>query len=120
MPEYGSTVLLVFILFSCVYKKHVRDWWWFRFGIISLLVHLATQELASFARSGGFVLGAVTFAPSLVFLLSSLSILAALGGLLMACLKHAQEDSEHLRCLKCGYILKGLSEPRCPECGKKI
>lgn len=26
----------------------------------------------------------------------------------------------HLRCLKCGYILKGLSEPRCPECGERI
>jgi hypothetical protein len=27
---------------------------------------------------------------------------------------------EPLRCLKCGYILKGLSEPRCPECGERI
>ena len=26
----------------------------------------------------------------------------------------------HLHCLKCGYILKGLSEPRCPECGQRI
>ncbi len=25
-----------------------------------------------------------------------------------------------LRCLHCGYILKGLTEPRCPECGTKI
>jgi hypothetical protein len=25
-----------------------------------------------------------------------------------------------LHCLKCGYILKGLSEPRCPECGERI
>ena len=24
------------------------------------------------------------------------------------------------RCGKCGYILKGISEPRCPECGKRI
>jgi hypothetical protein len=29
-------------------------------------------------------------------------------------------DTEYLRCLKCGYILKGLSEPRCPECGERI
>ena len=28
--------------------------------------------------------------------------------------------SEYLCCLKCGYILKGLSEPRCPECGERI
>ncbi len=26
----------------------------------------------------------------------------------------------HTRCGKCGYILKGLTEPRCSECGEKI
>ena len=29
-------------------------------------------------------------------------------------------DNGYLHCLKCGYILKGLSEPRCPECGERI
>ena len=29
-------------------------------------------------------------------------------------------DDGHLHCLNCGYILKGLSEPRCPECGEPI
>ena len=24
------------------------------------------------------------------------------------------------RCGSCGYILKGLSEPRCPECGQRL
>ncbi|MFH1746411.1 MAG: hypothetical protein ABIG44_05130 [Planctomycetota bacterium] len=32
----------------------------------------------------------------------------------------APRPDEHLRCLRCGYILKGLSEPRCPECGERI
>jgi hypothetical protein len=27
---------------------------------------------------------------------------------------------DDLHCLKCGYILKGLREPRCPECGQSI
>ncbi len=26
----------------------------------------------------------------------------------------------HTRCGKCGYILKGLTEPRCSECGDRI
>ncbi len=26
----------------------------------------------------------------------------------------------YLRCLECGHILRGLSEPRCPECGERI
>lgn len=29
-------------------------------------------------------------------------------------------DDGMLHCLKCGYTLKGLSEPRCPECGERI
>jgi len=24
------------------------------------------------------------------------------------------------RCRRCGYILRGISEPRCPECGEQI
>lgn len=24
------------------------------------------------------------------------------------------------RCRKCGYILRGLTQPRCPECGEQI
>ncbi len=24
------------------------------------------------------------------------------------------------RCRECGYILRGITEPRCPECGKAI
>jgi len=28
-------------------------------------------------------------------------------------------DSE-TRCRKCDYILKGITEPRCPECGERI
>ena len=24
------------------------------------------------------------------------------------------------RCRRCGYILRGLTEPRCPECGESI
>ena len=121
MPEYSSTVLLLFILFSCVYKKHVRDWWWFRFGVISFLVSLASQGLTLFGRNSGLFVGSnmVSYFNPITLLLS-LSTVASLGGLVMACIKHVEEDTEHLRCLKCGYILKGLSEPRCPECGKQI
>ncbi len=31
----------------------------------------------------------------------------------------AIHDNE-LRCRKCSYILRGLTEPRCPECGERI
>ena len=29
---------------------------------------------------------------------------------------HAHET----RCRKCNYILRGITEPRCPECGERI
>jgi len=28
--------------------------------------------------------------------------------------------SEETRCRKCGYILRGITEPRRPECGERI
>ena len=31
-----------------------------------------------------------------------------------------QRGDYETRCRKCKYILKGLSEPRCPECGEPI
>ena len=30
-----------------------------------------------------------------------------------------RRDSE-TRCRKCGYILRGITEPRCSECGERI
>jgi hypothetical protein len=32
---------------------------------------------------------------------------------------HSRGDG-YTRCGNCDHILKGLSEPRCPECGQKI
>jgi uncharacterized paraquat-inducible protein A len=29
-------------------------------------------------------------------------------------------DDAETRCRKCGYILRGITEPRCPECGERI
>lgn len=46
------------------------------------------------------------------------SIAAMLGWVLLVVL-HKRRESE-TRCRRCGYILRGLSEPRCPECGERI
>lgn len=47
-----------------------------------------------------------------------LSFAACLGWVLLVVLD-TRRDNE-TRCRKCGYILRGLSEPRCPECGESI
>ncbi len=44
---------------------------------------------------------------------------AACFGWLLLFLSERRGDNE-TRCRKCGYILRGLTEPRCPECGERI
>ena len=29
-------------------------------------------------------------------------------------------EASETRCRKCQYILRGITEPRCPECGERI
>ncbi len=47
-----------------------------------------------------------------------LSICACVGWILVTAID-AWSIGE-LRCRKCRYVLRGLSEPRCPECGERI
>ena|SRR3990172_1036318 len=34
--------------------------------------------------------------------------------------RHTHTVDVETRCRRCGYILRGISEPRCPECGERI
>jgi len=55
----------------------------------------------------------------LILVMGALPALAAM----LLCLwlrRGSRHDDAYLHCLKCGYILKGISEPRCPECGERI
>ncbi len=47
----------------------------------------------------------------------ALSAAAGLGWLLLWLSERRDRET---RCRRCGYILRGLSEPRCPECGERI
>lgn len=65
------------------------------------------------ARPGQvFELCLLRWATSLVAATVSVAIYVALR-------KTAPHDTE-TRCRKCGYILRGIPEPRCPECGEHI
>ncbi len=54
----------------------------------------------------------------------SLLVIAAPG--LVVCIylmrRHGfrPDPAGHTRCGGCGHILRGLSEPRCPECGRRL
>ncbi len=52
-------------------------------------------------------------------LLLTVGAILAMAVFRVLCLRGAPADGM-LHCLRCDYILKGLSEPRCPECGEPI
>ncbi|MCG3136659.1 MAG: hypothetical protein HJJLKODD_00494 [Phycisphaerae bacterium] len=104
-----SFLLLLFILSSCFYKKHIRDADWFLLGLKIYLGALIVSYILSGVLHSEWIL-----------LLGQLGFIASGTCLVIACFKNVKTEVEHLRCLQCGYILKGISEPRCPECGWRI
>ena len=50
------------------------------------------------------------------------AILAAPGIVLAVCVYawRQRAGEGETRCRKCGYILRGITEPRCTECGERI
>ncbi len=42
------------------------------------------------------------------------------GVVVLVVLQTRKQRDRETRCRKCGYILRGISEPRCPECGERI
>ena len=57
--------------------------------------------------------------------MSALVLLAVVGISVYGILTYHFHPKKHFldgetRCRKCGYILRGISEPRCSECGERI
>jgi hypothetical protein len=74
------------------------------------VVYTATHPWGNLWHFSGFVYPALMAA---VFTACS-----CLGWIILN-VRHVRGDDE-LRCRKCKHILRGLSEPRCPECGEPI
>ena len=53
-----------------------------------------------------------------VWLLVNVGIMAAV--FVYAWLRSRRPGDRETRCRRCGYILRGITEPRCPECGERI
>ena len=100
----------MFILASCFYKKHIKDWWWFRIGLYAYVVGIVAYVLRYPGSSMYTIWAFVNYG----------TVLASGVAFVVACFRDVKRDMEHIHCLKCGYILKGLTEPRCPECGERI
>jgi rubrerythrin len=84
-------------------------------------VHRVVAEAITETLSGqvgsswhfGFGISLAWFLPVLLIAFSIYGLLTWRFG------PRAPPDSE-TRCRECGYILRGISEPRCPECGERI
>ena len=104
---------------------------WFWRGAIALLVaciygglsvtafnewHEAVAEFVGGAPSYGPRMGVgvavAWFAPVVLLALATYGLLTALLA--------RRGVAGETRCRKCDYILRGISEPRCPECGERI
>jgi hypothetical protein len=103
LASYAVSVVIVFL---CV------GWPFRQVGLLELALEWWLDAIEEWT---GFTVAAW----GTVLLLSTPSVLV---GMLVFDRLHAHgaRHDGHLHCLKCGYILKGLSEPRCPECGEPI
>lgn len=78
---------------------------------------------AAYYAVGGTVLSGASGATNTIivlFICGALLVGPLVASLLTYALCPREKKDGHTRCGKCGYILKGLTEPRCSECGERI
>src|SRR5262245_39499083 len=96
--------------------------WFWRIIITIAISSVLIAVTGSLARHTGSLARVDQEIPEIAALLSILFV--PLGA--YAVVSHITNRSTRLRlpdetrCRKCGYILRGLTEPRCPECGERI
>lgn len=89
-------------------SKHERRHRFF-FGVLLVLVILYEVDPDSWSQTAQF--GLVLYATAYVMYFLYAVVASAIGMFW----PRTRPDPE--RCKKCGYCLRGLSPPRCPECG---
>ena len=86
--------------------------------VVGLTIPVATWINQTYgATTTGSIALAITV--WLVFQMPAILIAFLTYGLLTRWLRPKFVDTE-TRCRKCNYILRGITEPRCPECGERI
>jgi hypothetical protein len=87
--------------------------WFWRAAIgalVGFVIAVAAGLIMGSVRPGG------VFQPTEVLVITFIYFLCFLSGTTVA----VRLPSRQPRCRRCGYILRGLTEPRCPECGERI
>ncbi len=89
---------------------------------LRIIVSVIVGGFAGFALHVGFMFvnRGVGAGVIVVFSLSVFLTAPIVATVLAHVLTPRETKDGHTRCGKCGYILKGLTEPRCSECGERI
>jgi hypothetical protein len=101
---------------------HLMHWFWR--GSIAVVISVFTSVVVNWVSHRWIsAMGAVPNAYEVGLSLAR-RIIPALAavcvyGILTFCYGPESNDRE-THCRKCGYILRGISEPRCSECGERI
>ena len=83
----------------------------------NLMITVALAVVAVLGWVRYFLLGSPFHHSSMNLLLGSVTVCACLGWIMLSPTRPRDKEP---RCRKCQYILRGLTEPRCPECGERI
>ena len=99
-----ATVAIALCLYLIVFA-------WIAPGWMSLILGWLQPRLG---QIGAALAGMMLFAiPPILFALAAFTLLEGRR-------RAFRRGDDETRCRRCGHILRGLSEPRCPECGERI
>lgn len=89
--------------------------------LLLVLMEVVGRDVARLLLSTHMIDTGIAFRieENVVFFLPGAAVALSTYGILTALFGGAHRDSE-TRCRKCGYILRGITEPRCPECSERI
>ena len=86
-------------------------------GLLGTFVVTGLQRLfLSLRQDRQIATGAAIAVTALLFMTLPMVVYGVLGRLYPPAFPFDHET----HCRRCGYILRGISEPRCPECGERI
>lgn len=96
--------------------------WFWRVGIASVMGTLVAVFVWELLRVWFIRMDMVSrHRPEFLGLLLWVFLTSLSGAVSYALVARAsQSDGSETRCRKCGYILRGIPEPRCSECGERI
>jgi len=121
VPAYVAIAITIFLLVSCIYRKHIQRrvvfFWAMGLFIGSLVIIEVAIRLHPdrFRTAGAPLPGSVFF--DWLANLGNWIMYASLPVFVLACTGHSRAFAQ---CSQCGYDLTGNKSGICPECGANL